>query len=267
MAKSTPTEPRTRRSRAELKEFLVDAGLELLSAQTGPVKVEALNYKSVFDLVEQTHGFKVTHASVHERIWPNQQAFQVELLCRAADGLPTDSYMTGTGAAVTVIGSADLESPDGRRRALRELIRVTFNGELPGLDSTLSIYRAIRQALAQMSPDDPDYDQVKESVDAAQVGLAERYTDMTIQMAAIIGIQPQSELGADLQTLAGWLFAQLVALADGFRLEPVENCRVTMPTGPKGADQDWHLYSWAVWSVARSLVELDGDLPEHDRRI
>ncbi len=260
-----PSETRTRRSRAELKEILLAAGLEMMASQTGPLRAEALNYKSVFDWLEESQGIRVTHASVHERIWPNQQAFQLDVLRRAAEALPADTFLNDTGPVRVVLQTADLDSLDGRRRAIREVIRVSCNDDMATPDMTLSVYRAIRSTVAGLEPEGDGYEQVQETITQTRASLADRYVDLFLVLAETIGLRVRPALGVDLRTGCQWMFSQLVALADGFCLEPLETSVVTMPTGIDGEHQEWHLYSWAVWCAARGIVELDGDIADHER--
>jgi hypothetical protein len=69
-----------RRSRAELRELVMTAALDLLRTEGLGAVPMTLTYQRVFDHLEATTGVRVTRASVHERIWESQEAFRAEVL-------------------------------------------------------------------------------------------------------------------------------------------------------------------------------------------
>ncbi len=256
-----------RRSRSDLRELMLEVGLELISAQRQLVNPDALNYKSVFDYLERTRNIRVTHASVHERIWPSQRAYQLDVLRRAAEGLPAPTFLDEAGAAATVVREADLESKDGRRIATREMIRVSCNADISSDDVTLSVYRSIRMALAGLNEADDEYALVERAIEETRVEIGARYLELFHALAAALRLRPRAVLGVDLNTTLYRLFAQVVALADGFAIDGADENRLELPTGPNGEVQDWHLYSWSVWCAARTVLELDGDMPDNERAL
>lgn len=262
---TTDTPPSNkRRKRSELKELLLETGLQLMADQSGPISAEALNYKLVFDRLEQTHGVRVTHASVHERIWPSQQAFQLDVLRAAAESLPADTFLQA-GAAAGVLLTSDLSTTDGRRRATREMIRVACNSDMASPDITLSVYRSIRGTLSGLQPDDPEYPRIEKVIEETRVTLASRYLELFQQLAATLEVRAIDELGLGLDEALLHLFTQIVALADGFDMSAGN--LLTLPTGVDRAPQEWHLYSWSVWAAVRSFFELDGDLADNERAL
>lgn len=73
----------SQRSRAELRDLLLDAGAALIERDGIGLELAEITYGSVFDHLETTQGVRVTRASVHKRIWPSQRAFQLEVLAEA----------------------------------------------------------------------------------------------------------------------------------------------------------------------------------------
>lgn len=266
MAPTTPHLTPKRRSRADLRELMLVAGLELIAAQPH-INAAALNYKTVFDHLQQTREIRVTHASVHERIWPSQRAYQLDVLRRAAEGLPAPTFLDEAGAAATVVREADLETNDGRRQATREMIRVSCNADISSADVTLSVYRTIRMALAGLDESDDEYPLVERAIEETRVELGARYVELFHALTAALRLRPRAALDTDLETTLYRLFAQVVALADGFTIDGANENRLELPTGPNGELQDWHLYSWSVWSAARTVLELDGEMPDEDRAL
>lgn len=255
---------KSRRSRAELKELVLTAGVEVLTNAQSQSTPEALTYKSVFEQLEHTTGVRVTYAAVHERIWPSQRAFQLDVLCRMAEQLPAQTFLSETGAAATVISQSDLSEPIGRRRACREMIRVSCNADMVEPDITLSVYRSIRMALLTLSTDDDDYATVAATIEETRTDLTARYVTLFQQLVAALTLRVRPEHGLDLNSALRLLFSEVVALADGYGIERGGDL-IDLPTGHNGELQPWHPYSWSIWAAACALLELDGDLPDSER--
>ncbi len=260
-----PPPKKPRRSRAELKELMLATGLEVLGQRDAPAGHDTLTYKAVFDRLADEHGIRVTHASVHERIWPTQRAFQLDVLRRMAEQLPAETFLSESGAAATVVRDADLSRPDGQRRATREMIRVSCNADMAEPDITLSVYRSIRMVLLKLSKSDPDYDSLAAAIEDTRRDLSARYAALFGQLVEALNLRVQPQLGVSLDDALHLLFTQVVALADGYGIEPDRAAMFKLPTGPDGQLQEWHRYSWSIWAAACALLELDGDLPDSER--
>ncbi len=245
---------------------MLEAGLELMAAQQRNVDADALNYKSVFDHLQATRDIRVTYASVHERIWSSQRAYQLDVLRKAAEALPAATFLS-RGAAAEVVSNADIESDEGRRAATREMIRVSCNGDISNSDITLSVYRSIRMALVGLDESDPEYPLIEQAIEETRVEIGARYVELFHGLASALRLRPKPWLDTDLDTVMYRLFAQVVALADGFAIDGPDENRMELPTGLNGELQDWHLYSWSVWSAAQAVFELDGEMPDNERHL
>jgi len=263
---ATATQKKPRRSRAELKELMLTTGIEVMTERQAHVDPEALSYKSVFDRLEQNTGVRITYASVHERIWPSQRAFQLDVLCQMAEQLPAQTFLSETGAAAVVIRDSDLSQPVGRKRACREMIRVSCNADMVEPDITLSVYRSIRKALLTLSTADDDYAAVAATIEATRRDLTARYVALFGQLVDALTFRVRPSLDLDLDPALRLMFSQVVALADGYGIERDADL-LDLPTGPDGELQPWHPYSWTIWSAACALFELDGDLPDAERSL
>lgn len=72
-----------RRSRSELRELVVAAGVQLLVRDGLGLQVESLTYKSVFAHIRKTKGIAVHRSTVHPSIWTSQEEFRAEVLAEA----------------------------------------------------------------------------------------------------------------------------------------------------------------------------------------
>lgn len=263
-AKAVPK--KSRRSRAELKELVLTAGVEVMAESKAQANPEGLTYKRVFERLEQSTGVRVTYAAVHERIWPSQRAFQLDVLCHMAEQLPAQTFLSETGAAATVIRRTDLSQPVGRKSACREMIRVSCNADMVEPDITLSVYRSIRMALLTLSTTDDDYEAVSATIEETRRDLTSRYVELFQQLVAALTLRVRPMHGLNLDAALRLLFSQVVALADGYGIERGADL-LELPTGPGGELQPWHPYSWSIWGAACALFELDGDLPDSERSL
>ncbi|HEY5109180.1 MAG TPA: hypothetical protein VII96_06170, partial [Acidimicrobiales bacterium] len=69
--------------RDELKELLVEVGLDLLIEEGLARGTERLTFKRVFDRAADERGVRVTNASVIGRIWTDMADYQADVLAAA----------------------------------------------------------------------------------------------------------------------------------------------------------------------------------------
>ncbi|MEZ5246420.1 MAG: hypothetical protein R2707_15065 [Acidimicrobiales bacterium] len=93
MVEDFPTKKK-RRPRAELKELMIQGGVEVLQEFGVETQLSSVSYAKVFEHVERTHGVRITYGSVHERIWNSLQEYQLSVIERAGvwdqDGASAD---------------------------------------------------------------------------------------------------------------------------------------------------------------------------------
>ena len=82
MAQDFPTKKK-RRPRAELKELMIQGGVEVLQELGVETQLSSVSYARVFEHVERSQGVRITYGSVHERIWNSLQEYQLSVIERA----------------------------------------------------------------------------------------------------------------------------------------------------------------------------------------
>ncbi len=267
--------PKQRRSRTELKELVVGAGCEVLAEIEPTLGFEQLNYAKVFEHLEATEGIRVTHASVHERIWPNQQAFQFDVLRASLNGLDELAWGTFSGPVTEAARAADVRSPAGRRDAARTLMRVGQNANWDSVtlsgNHQLRAYQMLHFSIAP-------FDRKRLSEDRADLVAflqelrdesMRRYHKVMSDLAEFCGLRPMADLGDPTEAFDEIVrSAHLVAI--GFMIDhsaPADSMR-HVPTGPDGQLEAWRPVSLAIWSYLRGVFELDGDdLTPEQRRL
>ncbi len=90
--------------------LLLDAGADLIDRDGIGLELAEITYASVFDYLELTEGVRITRASVHNRIWPSQRDFQLEVVAEAVRrwdvGTDVPDLQTLVGDAIVELGAA-----------------------------------------------------------------------------------------------------------------------------------------------------------------
>ena len=129
--KATTTSPkagsgRSRRSRAELETMLLGSARELLVADGISLGLDNITFKRVFDHLEQQTGVRVTHSSVIERIWRDQDEFHLAVIDSVLKlTFPEDPlFAKSLERMIAVMEKADRSTPEGRWAGMFEVCRV-----------------------------------------------------------------------------------------------------------------------------------------------
>lgn len=236
---------------------------------------EQLNYGAVFAHLQQTAGIRVTHASVHERIWPNQQAFQLDVLRAALEPVSAEAFETFADPLTVAMNEADLVTVAGRKQASCELVRVGQNANWDATmlaeTSSLRVYHMLRLSLATIDDhgDDPQRRELLELMTSLRQSAHDRYVGLMQGMCELLQLRPVAALG-DPDNAMVTIARSANSCAVGFMLDETQpaDTMLQMPTGPAGELQDWRPASFGVWSLLRGVFELaDPDLDDCDRSI
>jgi hypothetical protein len=159
MEEPTATESR-RRSRADLKELMLDAGVVVLDELGVEVQISSVGYARVFEHLERTAAVKVTYGSVHERIWDSVQDYQLDVIERAAlwdtPADDTDDWTSWLRTAVAFTSQPDGPVVDaainGNQERYARLDRLAEDALDPGIPdegraATARLSTAIREGL------------------------------------------------------------------------------------------------------------------------
>lgn len=254
-------DPSRRRSRAELKELLLDTATEILREEGVGVATTAITYQRVFDHLEDTTGVRVTRGSVHERIWASQRDFQLDVLRRVARWDPSGSNEATQAAVGEVLAAADLETEEGRSDTLRDLCRVVGPINLAAAEERdhWSSWIGIALALTGSRFDDSHERQALLDTVADTYGrLTDDLVEMNEASSDLLRRRPRADLFASPTEGDRFLTMLATALADGVALRQQftdDLIDLELPTGPDGAPQTWHPYSVAMWAILSFLTE------------
>ncbi|MEM7140330.1 MAG: hypothetical protein AAF548_04795 [Actinomycetota bacterium] len=260
MADENPAPPkRKRRPRAELKELMIEGGVEVLAADGIEMQISSVSYAKVFDHLEKTRGVRVTYGSVHERIWDSLQEYQLSVIERA--GLWDSSSSDQLPSAYVMEGVAELEGKTGDDRtvAFREVFRRFALDYIPSTE-TEDAWSQWLKTIVSMSTQ-PEGSVVR---DAARTGAVASYESLmemgrpAVEGAISLGFEAGDTVAA-LDDPIDVLVRTSIALAEGLDLRTAlteePEPKLMLATGPGGELQEWNYYGFAMWGVINAYFD------------
>jgi hypothetical protein len=248
----------TRRTRAELRALLIDAGTAILLEEGLGTGAEHLTFKRVFERVAATSGVRVTNASVIGRVWQNQAEFQSAVLASVAADEVAMRAIEVADVTRQVAAAGDLSSPDGRRRAVQELARLTAetNLELIGDSATWAAVVGV-WALSSATPRDGAGDEIHAALERSYAAVAEHNLAFARGLQAAFGLRLRP--GLELEHFTSSISALIKGCALRDRAQPQSLHGIVRPTGPGGADQEWTILGIGMEALFERFFELDPD--------
>lgn len=254
--------PARRRTRARLKELLLQAAEEVLERDGLGFNTDTVTYKTVFAHLQESQGIRVTRGSVHERIWDSQRDFQLEVLRRAARWTPEFSNEALVENATRILDEADLTTEAGRRAAYRGITRDAAREVFISADADDHWPHWIGLTLALADRADADLPEAQLMTEGARAS----YEDMTTELKEIYrGIMHatrgriRKDLFPDPEQALVTMTRFLTALADGMSLreqfepESVEDVEFR-PEGQHEPER-WHPFSLSAWAICQFFTE------------
>jgi hypothetical protein len=252
-----------RRTRAELRELVVAAGVEILLASSLDLRPESLGYTSVFDHVERTRGMKIYRASIHRKIWTCHDQYWLDVLSRALEtGAAPDA---STVAELDAASQQPVSDPDERIAAAMDLI-----GALAATDTSSSLAspeflrrQSIKAALT-VEPEAEPFASLRRVVHATGGKRIEQLQDVIRRLILPLGFEVRPERGIDtdeaLRVLATlYLTASAGAVFDqASGVEPrTKTYTIQLPGRPE--PEQWAAISIGCWAVFNYLFRLSPD--------
>ncbi len=263
-----PPPKRTRRTRAELRAMMLSAGKNVLFEIEPTLGFEQLTYTAVFEHLHEHQGQKVTIGSVHERIWPSQRDFQLDVIAQALQGaIPTVHDAAFTRAA-ELITSLDLSTPEARRYAIQSSIRHgSYHLNPHAVTAETDFAATVRFRLWALGPDNPEAVGFAETIAAIRAASTYEYTQMIRLLMQLIGLRVRTNAGDPdevIESVAILGNATMLGLTTDV-LPQSQRARL-IPSGPNQELEEWHPDAIALWSNIRAMFELDGDGLTNDER-
>jgi hypothetical protein len=250
----------TRRSRDELRDLLVSAGVELLVEEGLGTGAGHLTFKRVFEWLEQNTGVRVTNASVIGRIWANQSEYQTEVLVAIASSDGSEVLESAFRSVQPALARFDRRTVEGRCGALRELARVGGAGHIQLLGASKRWQRWVGVWALVMAGSGPDTAAGGPVADALRKGyevVTQRFELAYARMLSSFGFRLRQPLTLRQLTVATGALAEGCVLRYG--VDEASTRSIIRPTGPNGEDEEWTLFSVGIEALVNAFVELDPD--------
>jgi hypothetical protein len=242
--------------RDELREVLIDVGLDLLIDEGLARGTERLTFKRVFDRASEERGLRVTNASVIGRIWVDMADYQADVLAAALERIDQAGVEDTIRAAGEVLAVADLASVDGRRAATTEMIRVVCEAHVETIvrSRTVNLAIGLRGLGVSRLPTDegtPAAERLRRAYEVYCVrwdfALGRAFEMLGVRMRPGVTLRQLSMLA--------------ISLAEGFaiwdRVDPTMTRHILRPTESEGQKEEWTLFALGLEALVWQFAELD----------
>ncbi|MBV8463133.1 MAG: hypothetical protein JO368_07555 [Acidimicrobiales bacterium] len=247
----------SRRRREELRELLLSTGVDLLVEDGLASGAAHLGFRRVFDRVEAATGTRPHNAAVIGRIWPNQAAFQQDVLLSVV--AEATEIMAGTADELPpALVTFDRSTVEARWRSLGQLCRTGGALTVEALGASRRWQRwvgvwALVTAGSERSVDAST--PVREALRQGFGVTATRYEGLLLLVVGHLGFRLRPGLTLRHLTTAA------TALIEGCVLRYQGRARstgfVVRPTGPNGEDEEWTVFSVGLEALLRGFLEVD----------
>lgn len=250
-----------RRSRREIEQLVIEAAIDLVQSEGMGIGLEGITYTRVFNHLEETTGQRVTRASVHERVWRDQAAFQAAVRDRIAAAEEIVIDLRALDEATDLARVALLDDADPRI-ALGAVMRRLASIDLTDQPNSMRQANVVIKALVALS-DERDQAATADSVRAFRAGHARRIEILTGSYARVLrrlGAQVKPDRGIGTDEAIALIVRAVDGLAEGQRIrapfdaEGLDHAVVRLDGGPT---VDWPLTS----IVGFAMIETFFDLP------
>lgn len=253
--------PKSRIARSELRDLLLDTGVELMTESGVRPGIDHLTYRAVFSRVEERTGRRITAASVYDRLWANQAEFQWDVLATLIERANVVDARSRLQIEA-IAGAADYSSPAGRWAALADICRSAVSRHVTesALHPPQQIVTATMAALAASEPKEEVDAQSVERVEAAIGVYLENQASFYLEVYSLVGFYLGLRLKDDLDLRQFVLVVH--ALADGIATRlpyfPEYADPVRLPDDSDHTPPS-SLAGLGVYAIAELMLEIDPD--------
>ena len=238
-----------RRARDDLRETMVQAGMELLNEHGLTLTYESISYKKVFAYLEREYSIRVTRGSVHERIWADQDEFRTAVLTEAVRFFPPSSLNQGLLRRAQASGKVDQFAKDVGSLTVPKIFdslpfaqfqsAKALSSRLDDTDATTTIHTQFDE-------------RSEKSLAASRVLIP--------QVIAALGLQPKIHLGLSDGEASNVLSVLITGLIEGTHLDYLSGGLdatepMTFRSEPAESDNPWRPVSVAIKSFLDFLFE------------
>lgn len=248
-----------RRSRQELRNLVIAAGVELLLRDGLELRPDSISYAAVFARVKERHGTVVNRASVHQRFWRSHEEFCLEVL---AAWVRSNAELVDLDVRP---GEEPADPPTGNQRRAHavERIRTVIGADTDALGASPSFRRRLLiKASIPGKKASPGFAPLQAALLETDGVLAERIREFVQKELLSLGFRARPDLGlsegAALDVLA--IVADLVMTGLVFNrmsLGPTIEFELPRPDGTTERER-WSPAAVMVRAMFELLYEEDG---------
>ena len=248
------SESPSRRSTDEIRQVLLDVGVETLLGEGLGSGAEVLTFKRVYDHLERTRDIRLTNASVIGRAFESQQEFQSEVLAMIAASDSGEFYDLSEVLLNEVLLAAERSSLELRWQCISDLCRVTGTLMMDSLriSPVWRIWIGI-WALAGSGPLTEEKERLKEALLKSYESIMRDTAELYTAVLDYLGFRVK----APLTMTQGAAAIQALAEGSGLREMVDEQPRQTirLPTGIDGQSEEWTIFGMALHTLVRGFIE------------
>jgi hypothetical protein len=249
--------PRVRRSRAELREIVLEAARDVLLTEGLGTGAEHLSFKRVLSHVADTRGIRITNASVIGRIWENQEQFQLDVVNSIANIQGDEEVSVATDALEAALQRLDVSTPELRRASLAELIRVSCAEYMTAASTSAATIQMALVSYVAASQTASSDNRMIDSFRSTNRRLTARYEELYALGLSACGwrIRPEYSMHE--------VAALLSAIAEGILLhnmvDPHTFAPIVLVSGLDGSEVEWTQQGITMNSLVDFFAEPDPD--------
>ena len=247
--------PQPRRTRDELRAALLDVGRSILLEEGLGTRADSLTFKHAFERVEAETNWRLTNASVIGRVWKNQADYQTDVLITIALDESRAEIAPVIEAISMVLNGRDLSSAAARAETLTEVCRVggAAHGAALRRSASWSLWINV-WAMATSGPAPGMQQRLHAALMEGYEALNEQFEKAFGNLMALLGVRVRAPLTVRQFASAVGSLAEGCSLRD--RVDD-QMAGVLRPTGPKGEDQEWTVFSIGLEALAHQFFEPD----------
>ena len=260
--------------------MMIDVGCELVRERGLAFDPPSLTYATVFDHIEQTRGVRLHRSQVHGRIWPNQGAFQLDVIVatigEASPGSTTMADLAATldspltpaepdGEASDQTAGEPADSPAAENTALRSMIETVISDAVGAsiratdADRRFDLLAAAQALSTSGSATDPRL------AETTTVNLQQRlasYEQSYRTIAEATELLPDPACGVEADDVYTLLARASSGLIEGARMVEVVDAELHEPFMVRGPDGEATTRDLASLGVSLLFDEVLGLAPD-----
>jgi hypothetical protein len=244
-----------RRSRGQLRDLVLAAGVEVLTRERLNLRPESLGYAQVFAHVEQQHGYRIHRSSIHGRIWASHDDYWLEVLTLAArNDQPTDPEPSVPPPSPR----PDRSGPAPERAAATSFRRIAAEAVARQVTSRAALRRQAIKAALLTEPASPQIDALRRAIHEVRQAEVTARARTVSDVAAAHGFEVRPDHGVDAEQAARIVASVALTTESGATfdqsagIEPMgRSFSIRWPDAngePAGDGEDWTPPGLAGWS-------------------